>query len=122
MRCGCTSTTQLILLNHQGDRSNDLFHRKFFSVRGYLFPKCLCRRVCVFIAALIATLISFLTSCSLIPCAFATSLIMFFIPFPPMSYGEYLSLTVIVIPQPICRSPAILVESINFSHQKKKAR
>ena len=38
-RCDCTSTTQLILLNHQGDRSNDLFHRRFFSVRGYLFPK-----------------------------------------------------------------------------------
>ena len=48
MRCDCTSTTQLILLNHQGDRSNDLFDRRFFSVRGNLFPKRLCRRVCAF--------------------------------------------------------------------------
>ena len=75
----------------------------------------------LFIAALIATLISFLTSCSLIPCAFATSLIMFFNILPPMSCGDCLSLTVIVIPQPICRSPAILVESIIFFSSKKES-
>ena len=73
------------------------------------------------IAALIASLISFFTSCSVVPYAFATSLMMFFNIILPMSYSNCLSLTVIVISHLHCRSPTIFVDGRNKFTVKKES-
>lgn len=73
------------------------------------------------IAALIAILISFFTSCSVVLFAFATSLMMFFNILPLMSYSNRLSLIVIVMSHLYCRSPAIFVDGINKFPVKKES-
>ena len=75
----------------------------------------------LYIAALIAILISFFTSYSVVLFVFATSLMMIFNILPPMSYSYYLSLIFIVISHLYCRSPTIFVDGINKFPVKKES-